>query len=136
MVNLWKDGTAWAVMVAHLICKTFHGPRIGRMEVNHKDGDKRNNRPTNLEWITPSANVVHAVRTKLRIPARGERVSGSKLKPADVLRIRNLRAAGWTHKLIAKEMGICVAQASNVARGKHWKHITSSTVLEPRVKAL
>lgn len=36
---------------------SFHG----KVHVNHKDLDKRNNHYTNLEWCTPSQNVRHAL---------------------------------------------------------------------------
>lgn len=41
--------------------------------VNHKDGDKANNRATNLEWCTQAANVAHARKIGL-IPKRGRPV--------------------------------------------------------------
>lgn len=64
--------------VHQLVCLTYHGqpPQDGRTyEPNHKDGDKHNNRPSNLEWLTRSNNVQHAFdqglcKTGIRIQAK------------------------------------------------------------------
>lgn len=36
--------------------------------VNHKDGNKANNKAENLEWVSHSENDLHAYKNKLRKP--------------------------------------------------------------------
>ena len=49
--------------VHQLVCQTFHGaaPCDGKIyEPNHKNLDKHDNRPSNLEWLTRAQNVQHS----------------------------------------------------------------------------
>lgn len=50
-----------------LVCLAFHGyPPGPEYEVNHKDGNKHNNQPNNLEWTTRGENIEHAYQSGLR----------------------------------------------------------------------
>lgn len=49
-------------------------------EVNHKDGNKSNNNIANLEWVTRSENLKHAVSTGLRTLGFGKSAISSKKK--------------------------------------------------------
>lgn len=57
------DFTGVMKAIHQLVCLTYHGPSPsdGRIyEPNHKNGDKHDNRPENLEWCTRKENVQHA----------------------------------------------------------------------------
>lgn len=47
--------------IHRLVAEAFCERRSGAFEVNHKDGNQRNNRADNLEWVTSSENTKHAV---------------------------------------------------------------------------
>ena len=40
-----------------LVCEAWHGPRPEGMQVDHIDGIKSNNHPSNLEWVTQEENM-------------------------------------------------------------------------------
>lgn len=65
-----------------------------QMQVNHIDGNKRNNCIDNLEWCDRKQNMQHAMKTGLFKPQNrfGEKHPLHKLSHEDVCNIRNLLA--------------------------------------------
>ena len=49
-----------------LVAEAFLGPCPKGKEANHRDGDRKNNAASNLEFVTHSQNVRHALRLGLR----------------------------------------------------------------------
>jgi len=56
-------------------------------QVNHKDGNKLNNRADNLEWVTNQENRDHAIKNGLHL--QGDKCSWTKLSQSDVDFIRS-----------------------------------------------
>jgi len=52
-----------------LVCEAWHENPEGKPCVNHKDNNRKNNRPDNLEWVTHKENKKHYVRWNKRLKA-------------------------------------------------------------------
>jgi hypothetical protein len=66
-LQLRADGKPHNRLLHTMVAEAFIGPApSANHQVNHKSGDKTNNRATNLEWATPSENLQHAYDEGLR----------------------------------------------------------------------
>lgn len=61
-----NDGISTSKLVHTLVAKTFIPNPDNLPTVNHKDGDKHNNRVENLEWASYSENNQHAMDNNLK----------------------------------------------------------------------
>ena len=61
VVNLWKNGQRKLMTVHRIIASTFILNPKNKPQVNHKDGNRENNRVDNLEWVTQEENMAHSV---------------------------------------------------------------------------
>lgn len=67
-VQLYKQGKSKTIMTHILVAKAFVDNPSNKREVNHIDGNKSNNNMNNLEWVTRSENLSHAIKLGLRKP--------------------------------------------------------------------
>ena len=94
---------------------------MDKLEVNHIDGDKKNNALSNLEWCSSSENQKHAFQTGLQQPRKGEKSNFSKLTQADIDKIFELRNLGWLQKDIADQIGCTRSNISYILNHKTWQ---------------
>ena len=78
-INLrnYETGVVKNYRVHRIVCEAFHKKCEERVYINHIDGNKWNNKASNLEWVTPSENTIHAINTGLIKMKRGSSSSKS-----------------------------------------------------------
>lgn len=67
-VQLKAEGAPRNVLVHVLVAEAFIPNPKGAPHVNHRNGRKRDNQVSNLEWCSPSENLRHAYDTGIRTP--------------------------------------------------------------------
>lgn len=65
-VGLFKNGFGKQFRVHRLVAQNFIPNPNNLPQVNHKDGNNKNNYVENLEWCTPTENAIHRCRVLKR----------------------------------------------------------------------
>lgn len=119
VVTLTLRSRSVKAYVHALVAAAFLGPRPDGKEVNHKDRNKLNPRHDNLEYVTRSENVRHAINLGIK-KICGEQKKFAKLTEADV---RLIRSSCESSRLIAKRFGVHHSTVNAIRRGRKWSHV-------------
>lgn len=122
-VNIMTGGRRIAVKIHRAVLEAFVGPCPAGMECRHRDNNPSNNHLTNLAWGTPVENA--ADRAAHGTQQRGTGVPSAVLTEAGVTALRQARANGSTLDQLAARFGVSAVQASRIASGQAWRHVTT-----------
>ena len=102
------------VKVHSVVCLVFLGPRPSGKQVNHKDFNKANNAIGNLEYVSPSQNIRHAIASGI---GRGEAHHSSTLTEAAV---REIRTSPESVRFLADKYHAHRNHIGNIKRRTAW----------------
>jgi hypothetical protein len=117
-VMLCRHGRTRRIYVHKVVARAFLGRRPRRMTVNHRDGDKANNRPRNLEYVTLSANLLHKCRVLKK--GSGDDHYRAQLSNTAVQQIRRLLHV-TSRRAIAVHFNVAYETIGAIARGHTYK---------------
>lgn len=116
-IECYEHGKKHKFAVHRLVALAFLDNPENKKEVNHKDGNKSNNHLSNLEWVTPSENCIHAERTGLR--------NNAKLDDFTVHNICTKLCEGFRVCDISSMFGIPRSYISDIKNKKTYVYISN-----------
>lgn len=125
-VNLHLGGNVSKMMYVHrAVALAFIGDIPSGYAVNHKDGNKANNKLPNLEIVSYSENSKHAIELGLHTAPvyHGSKHGMAKLNESQVLEIRKLYTDGKTPTELATEFNTPFGTICKICYRQTWKHI-------------
>lgn len=125
-VVLCKDSVMKSFRVSRLVALAHIPNPENKPEVNHKKGIKKDNRVSELEWSTPSENVIHArdVLGRNNFFRKRSAPANQILTDAKVIEIRSRFAnEKITQVQLGKEYGVTNAAIHLIIKRKNFAHV-------------
>lgn len=128
-LKLSSGDTELSKYVHRLVAMAFIPNPDKKPFVNHKNGNKKDNRQENLEWCTAKENSKHAVSLGLIKHRRGVDNKNSKL--TNELALEAFNASGSISE-IADRYNVSATVIGFIKIGKTWSHVTGKKYVRKR----
>jgi len=124
-VQIQDDGKKMMVSAHRVVWMLHNQSDIPEgLEINHKNGDPPDNQPLNLELVTPSGNVIHAMKVLGKMDRKGSKNSSAKLTEDQAREIRRLcEARTLPQRLIGLQFGVSTKTVQDIFYRRHWKNL-------------
>lgn len=126
LFSVRQNNKRYTLKMARVIAIAFIPNPQNYPQVNHRDGNKKNNSVSNLEWCTSKINMRHAFDNKLITPHRGADRWNAMLTDSQVIEILELLKLKVKQRDIAKLFGISPVTVCNIKYNRTWTHIKRS----------
>lgn len=134
------EGVYYRIMAHRIIYAHFNGLHSLKekdLVINHKDGNKQNNRIENLELVSHKENINHAKENGLSNYVYGEEHGRAKLTKEKVLEIKKKISLGFSNKEIAKQYKVSPSAIYLIKKKeKLEEHLMSTPINDHHKKCL
>lgn len=113
--------------VHRIVSEAFLIKHEASLVVNHIDGNKFNNKVSNLEWVTQKENVHHSFRTGLRVTGKGDSSPHHKLTEETVYKIKEMLTNGHKNIEIVRRLNVNPWNVMDIKLGKSWSWLKLKT---------
>lgn len=120
-VKVSLDKKSRTAMVHRLVALAFYGVPEPGAQVRHLNGNRADNRPSNLKWGTSAENAADRLRHGRTV--RGERSYNAKLNEDIIRAIRDRRANGESIGSIRRAYNVDHARVLRILRRERWGHV-------------
>lgn len=123
------DGKPRLGKIHILVALAWLGPRPPDYVINHKDGVKTHNSPSNLEYVSHRENDIHAHRLGLtpKPPVKsGSANNNARFTESEIREIRQRWADGDKQTEIAKRFNCRQGVIANIVARRTWAHISEA----------
>lgn len=122
LVHIGKDHKK-RILQHRAVAGTFIQNEFNKPQINHIDGDKKNNHISNLEWCTAKENNDHAWKIGLSRCHSGEEMGLAKLTREQVVYVLDNykgKSRTWGAKPLAKMFNVPVSVINSLMSGQSW----------------
>ena len=124
------NGRVRTIKVHRIVAQTWIPNEENKLQVNHKNFDRSDNRVENLEWMTPKENCLYSfnagriIRPVCTNFVKGEQIGTSKLTELEIKEIRQkFKPRVYTREMLGKEYNVAPATIKDIILKKSWKHV-------------
>ena len=128
-IVLSKDGKSKMYRLHRIVAETFINNFDNKNQVNHKNGNKLDNKVQNLEWCNCKDNIHHALKNNLMKPAKGKEhymakeVGKYNENNQLIEKYDTIVQAGKLNKISDTNIIHCLKGRTKKAGGYKWKYM-------------
>ena len=118
-VVLYKDGKGKCIQVHRIVATAFIPNIENKPQVNHIDGNKKNNIVKNLEWVTRSENMRHSAR---QLRNNVKKINQYDLNDRYLATYSSITIAGEINGIRESSIANVLTGRRNKAYGYKWRY--------------